>query len=84
MKIFILEDFCPWKYVFAPQNDGAMETLPRKIMEPSFFAPQKYGAMETFPVKLWGNADFALQNHRDIVSGAKITTNIIQYVLIFY
>ena len=29
------------------------------------------------PAKLWSNADFAPQNHIDIVSGAKITTEII-------
>ena len=51
-----------WSNVdFAPQNYGAMHTLPRKIMEPlffalqnyrtSFFAPQNYVAMQTFPQK---------------------------------
>ena len=29
------------------------------------------------PAKFWSNADFAPQNHIDIVSGAKITTEII-------
>ena len=41
---------CPAKLLinvdFAPQNDGAMQTLPRKITETSFFAPQNDGAMQ--------------------------------------
>ena len=68
-----------------PQNHGAMQTLPRKnqgamltlrskIMEPLFFPLQNYRAVILCPAKLWSNADFAPQNHGDIVSGAKITT----------
>ena len=37
---------------FAPKNYGAMQTLPRKIMEPSYFAPRNYGAMQTLPRKI--------------------------------
>ena len=61
---------------FAPQNYGAMQTLPRKIMDPLFFAPQNKGPFIHFPTKLWSNADFAPENQGDIVSGAKITTDI--------
>ena len=68
---------------FAPRNSGALQTLLHKIMESSFFAPQNYGAFILCPTKLWSNADFAPQNHRDIVSGAKITTEIILKVDFF-
>ena len=63
--------FCSEINVFAPQNYGAMQTLPLKITEPSFFAPQNHGDFVLCPAKLWSNADFAPQNHGDIVSGAK-------------
>ena len=56
---------------FAPQNYGAMQTLPREMTEPSFFAPLNHGNFVLCPAKLWSNTDFALQNHGDIVSGAK-------------
>ena len=46
------------------QYYGAMQTLPRKIMEQC-----RLGS-----AKLWSNADFAPQNHGDIVSGGTITT----------
>ena len=36
---------------FAPQNYGAMMTLPRKILEPSYFAPQNHGAFILCPAK---------------------------------
>ena len=69
---------CPAKLLshadLAPQNYGAMQTLPRKITEPYYFAPQNHGAFILCPKKLWSNADFAPQNDGDIVSGAKITT----------
>ena len=59
---------------FAPQNYGAMQTLPHRITEPSYFSPQNHRAFILCPSKLWSNADFALQNHGDTFSGAKITT----------
>jgi hypothetical protein len=44
--------YCPLIYVFArknmercrlcPEKYGAMQTLPREIMEPLFFGPQNY------------------------------------------
>ena len=68
---------------FAPQNYGAMQTLPRKIMEPSYFAPQNNGLFILCSAKLWSYADFAPQNQGDIVSGAKITTEIIQKLFFF-
>ena len=34
---------------FAPQNDGAMPTLQRKITEPSYFAPQNPRALLLCP-----------------------------------
>ena len=85
--------FWPWIYVFAPQNEqwrvcppqnyGEMQTLPRKIMKPLFFAPQNYGSFILCPA-LWSNADFAPQNHRDIVLGAKITTEVILKIYILF
>ena len=42
-----------------------------------FFAPQNQGAFILCPAKLWSNADFAPQNHGDIVSGAKKYHNIL-------
>ena len=48
-----------------------LQTLPRKITEPSFFAPQNHGDFVLCPAKLWSNADFAPQNRGDIVPGAK-------------
>ena len=72
---------CPAKSwsnaIFAPQNYGAMQTSPCKIMDPLFSASQYYGAFILCPAKLWSNADFAPQNHLDIVSGAKLKTEII-------
>ena len=43
-------------------------------MEPLFFALRRYGAFVLCPAKLSSNATFALQTHKDIASGAKITT----------
>jgi hypothetical protein len=57
-------------HVFAPQNYGAMQTLPRKIPDPFFFAPQNHRDFVLCPAKLWSNADFAPRNRADIVSGA--------------
>ena len=54
---------------FAPQNYGAMQTLPRKITEPLLFALQNHGDFFLCPAQLWSNADFAPQNCGDIVSG---------------
>ena len=53
-----------------PPYYGAMQTLPQKIPEPLFFAPQNARDFVLCPGKLWSNADFAPQNHGDIVSGA--------------
>ena len=39
----------------------------------AIFAPLNYKAFILCPAKLWSNADFAPQNHRDMVSWAKIT-----------
>ena len=58
---------------FAPQNNGAMRTLPRKITEPVYVALKNHRAFILYPSKLWCNADFAPQNHGEIVSGAKKT-----------
>ena len=55
---------CTWNYVFLPQNYGAMQTLPCKIMD----------QCRLCPTTLWMNADFAPQNHRHIVSVDKKTT----------
>ena len=51
--------------------------LALKIIETSYFAQQNHRAFILCSAKLWNNADFAPQNHGDIVSGAKITTKII-------
>ena len=51
-----------------------MKTFPRKITKPLYFAPQSNKAFAILSVKSKSNADFAPGNHRDIVSGAKITT----------
>ena len=37
---------------FAPQYYGAMQTLPCKIIEPSFFALRNYEAMQTLTRKI--------------------------------
>ena len=60
-----------------------MPTLPHKIMKPSFFAPQNYEAFILCPAKFWSNADFAPQNHRDLVSGAKKLINFSFFLIIF-
>ena len=60
---------------FAPQNYGAMQTLPCKIMEPLFFAPQKYGAFILCPAKLWSNAHFAPQSQRNSFRGQSNNRN---------
>ena len=57
----------------ALQRYEAMQTLPRKITEPSYFAPQNHRAFMRCLAILWSKADFALQNYGEIVSGAKIT-----------
>ena len=77
LAVFLLLNLCLcpaklWSNAdFAPQNYGAMRTLPRKITEPSFFAPQNHRDFVLCPAKLWSNADFARRNRGDIVSGAK-------------
>ena len=62
---------------FALQNYGAMQTLPRKIMEPSVIVLLNHGAFILCLAKLSSNADFSLQNQGDIVSWAKLATEII-------
>ena len=59
---------------FGPQNYGAMQTLPRKITEPSHASQQNHRAFILCPAKLWSNANFGPQYHGDTISGAKITT----------
>ena len=59
---------------FAPQNYGAMQTVPREITKPTYVAPQNHRAIILCPTKLWSNEGLAPQNHGDIVSDAKITT----------
>ena len=66
---------CTWNYVFAPQNYGAMQTLP----------PQNHRAFILSLVKLWSNAEFATQNHGDIVSDAKkAKKNILKLGFLFF
>ena len=57
-KTHILQPWCYrsaklWSNVdFAPQSNGAMQTLPRKITATSLFAMQNYGAMQTLLRKI--------------------------------
>ena len=102
---YFLLYFCPWIYVFAPQNYVAMQTLPRNIMEQyrlcpaklwstEDFAPQNHGAFVFHNAKL-GSLHYLLckimeqcrlcpHNHGDIISGAKITTEVIMMMEICF
>ena len=63
---------------FDPQNFKAVQTLPHKMTKPLYFAPQNNKAFILCSAKFKKkNANFALQNHRGLFSGAKITTKII-------
>ena len=54
---------CTWNYVFAPQNYGVMQTLPRKTMEHCRLCPTKSRSLHTMPCKIRESSYFASQNY---------------------
>ena len=55
--------FCSKIHVCAPQNYGAMQTLPRKIKEQYRLCPAKSQRLCSLPRKLLETLFFALQNY---------------------
>ena len=54
---------CTSNYVFAPRNDGAMQTLPRKIMEQCRPCPAKSRSLHTLPRKITEPSNLAPSNY---------------------
>ena len=59
--------FCSKIYVFDPQNYGARQTLPHKIMEQCRLRPARSQSLCYLPRKVTETLFFAPQNHGDIV-----------------
>ena len=55
--------FCSKIYVFAPQNYGAIQTLPRKVMEQCRLRPAKSQSLRSFPRKITETLFFGPQNY---------------------
>ena len=55
--------FCSKIYVFALQNDGAMQTLPRKIMVQCRLCPARSQSLRSLPRKIVETLFFAPQNY---------------------
>ena len=62
-KSHLLLYFCSKIHVFAPQNYGAMQTLPRKVMEQCRLCPAKSQSLRSLPRKITETSFFAPQNY---------------------
>ena len=62
-KSYLQLQFCSKIHVFAPQNYGAMQTLPREVMEQCRLCPAKSQSRRSLPRKITETLFFAPQNY---------------------
>ena len=47
-----------------------LQSIPRRLLDPSICAPQSFGPLKVCPAEFWSNAMCAPLSHGDIVTGA--------------